>query len=110
MTTHYSAKVRRGQVTLRGLNVPDGTEVQIQVTPGPPPEIRFDPDVEADLEQWFTNGHKEQLVSRAESDADIVRLREEWASRERSGIRSPAEANSPTGPKQHGSDRCAMKW
>lgn len=70
--TYHSAKVMRGQIVIRDVDLPDGTEVRVAVNPEIP-ELRLSPDDDAALEEAMRDSRRGNWITGDESLARLQR-------------------------------------
>jgi len=71
MVGYYTAKVARGQIVIRDVDLPDGTEVSVKVEPEH--AFRTRAEVEADLRASEREHRRGETISGEESIADLRR-------------------------------------
>ncbi len=80
--TYHSAKVMRGQIVIRDVNLPDGTEVQVAIERGIP-ELRLSPAEDAAIEEALRDSARGNWITGDESLAQLKRTMD--AARARAG-------------------------
>jgi hypothetical protein len=71
MVSYYTAKVARGQIVIRDVDLPDGTEVSVKVERDD--ELRFTPEIEAELRASEAEHRRGESVSGDEALANLRR-------------------------------------
>ncbi|MBL0216362.1 MAG: hypothetical protein IPQ07_21075 [Myxococcales bacterium] len=72
MVSHFTAKVSRGQIVISDVDLPDGTEVTVQIERAAP-EWRYAAEVEADIRASRAEFRRGESISSEESLADLRR-------------------------------------
>jgi len=72
MVTYHSAKVTRGQIVIRDLDLPDGTEVQVAIERGIP-ELRLSRTDDAAMEEALRDSARGNWITGEESLAQLQR-------------------------------------
>ena len=100
--SHYTAKVSHGQVVIRDVGLPDGTEVSVTIERGRGRKIeqlRFSPEVEADIKESLAQHRRGETISGEESIADLRRFQAVLDSRERARRRIGTRGRAPLASK-----------
>ena len=72
MVTYHSAKVTRGQIVIRDLDLPDGTEVRVAIN-SDIPELRLSPADDAAIAESLRDSRRGNWITGDESLAQLRR-------------------------------------